>query len=395
MKLTKQQTEAIDTVCSWFQYRNGLSYFRLGGLAGTGKTSIILEIIEKLSLSIERVAFAAYTGMAAKVMQKKNIPATTLHKLIYKPVEVKKKITFVKNQSLPENIRLIVVDEASMVSEEIHKDLLSFGIPILYVGDFRQLPPIQKDFNLMEEKGLNYRLTEIHRQAENNPIIRLSLDIREGNRIVKKDNWDGIIGIFSPKKGKEILLRADQVITGKNETRHYLNKLSRKTLGYDADDCIGVGEKIIVLQNNYPLGVVNGEIFEAASASKVSGAYHNLEVMSIDNVDAGFLKAIEIAENKEKIKKGESVGSFAMGDLINPYFRKITFMFDDGIFRDRSIIIGDYAYAITVYKAQGSSWNNILLWDDGFGTWDSDLRKRWLYTSVTRSSEKFVWVQDY
>ncbi len=70
-----------------------------------------------------------------------------------------------------------------MVSEDIFRDLTSYGIDILAVGDHGQLPPIEGKFSLMSDPIL--RLEKIHRQAADNPIINLSMQIRENGKIPK------------------------------------------------------------------------------------------------------------------------------------------------------------------------------------------------------------------
>ncbi len=78
--------------------------------------------------------------------------------------------------------KLVIIDECSMVDEELGKDLLSFGTKVLVLGDPAQLPPIQGGgfFTAAEPDAM---LTEVHRQAQDDPIVRMSMDIREGREL--------------------------------------------------------------------------------------------------------------------------------------------------------------------------------------------------------------------
>ena len=68
-----------------------------------------------------------------------------------------------------------------MVDAELGRDLLSFGVPLLVLGDPAQLPPIQGGGGgFFTEAEPDVMLTEVHRQAQDNPIIRLSMEIRAG-----------------------------------------------------------------------------------------------------------------------------------------------------------------------------------------------------------------------
>ena len=79
----------------------------------------------------------------------------------------------------PPRPKLIIIDECSMVDAELGRDLLSFGVPLLVLGDPAQLPPIQGG-GFFTEAEPDVMLTEVHRQAQDDPIVRLSMEIRAG-----------------------------------------------------------------------------------------------------------------------------------------------------------------------------------------------------------------------
>jgi exodeoxyribonuclease-5 len=141
------QENAMNLIEEWYNNKERKSnFFYLSGYAGTGKSYLISKLPKHLGLKKHQISFVAYTGKAASVLLVKGLPATTIHRLVYTPVEkefksklngetiVEKKIEFVKNDSIP-SYKLIIVDEISMVNKKIMKDLLSFGIPVLGVGD--------------------------------------------------------------------------------------------------------------------------------------------------------------------------------------------------------------------------------------------------------------------
>ena len=154
LKLTEEQETAIDAVEKWFSEGNGhptRPYFRLGGYAGTGKTTILQECIRRLGLTVSDVEVenaeqgrliarcCAFTGRAARVMTSKGTRATTLHRTIYRPMVDPETGDVAFSRRVFLYAALVVVDESSMVSEMLHNDLLRFNVPILYVGDHGQL----------------------------------------------------------------------------------------------------------------------------------------------------------------------------------------------------------------------------------------------------------------
>ncbi|MEO8669294.1 MAG: AAA family ATPase, partial [Bauldia sp.] len=169
MLWSPKQDDALRAVSSWLK-SGGTQVFRLFGYAGTGKTTLARHIAEDAGGD---VCFAAFTGKAAHVMRRKGCTgAGTIHSLIYRMRgEDEDGPTFVLNDdSAAGKAALIVIDECSMVDADIGRDLLSFGAPVLVLGDPAQLPPIAGG-GFFTESEPDSMLTEVHRQAADDPII--------------------------------------------------------------------------------------------------------------------------------------------------------------------------------------------------------------------------------
>src|SRR5437868_8557849 len=183
---TPHQDAALKAVAAWLKAKPGQGStpqtFRLFGYAGTGKTTLARHLAEAVD---GKVLYAAFTGKAALVMRSKGCErASTIHSLIYKTRESGEEVpSFDLWDDAPASkASLIVIDECSMVDAELGRDLMSFGVPLLVLGDPAQLPPIQGG-GFFTDTEPDAMLTEVHRQAADNPIIRLSMQVREGERL--------------------------------------------------------------------------------------------------------------------------------------------------------------------------------------------------------------------
>ena len=254
MSLSPQQDAALAAVSAWLRHGER-PVFRLFGYAGTGKTTLARHIAEGVD---GEVAFGAYTGKAALVMRSKGCTdASTIHSLIYRSREVDEGgPQFVLNRSsAAAKADLIVIDECSMVDEELGRDLLSFGRPVLVLGDPAQLPPV-KGGGFFTDAEPDVMLTEVHRQAKDNPIVRMSIAVREGGRLE--------IGGFGESRvirrreiDAETVMQADQILVGLNRTRRLYNARIRALKGY-RDPMPAAGEKLVCLRNDRSKGLLNG-----------------------------------------------------------------------------------------------------------------------------------------
>src|SRR5688500_3680584 len=239
MELSPQQDDALKAVARWLKDGRP-QIFRLFGYAGTGKTTLACYFAEHVD---GQVQFAAFTGKAAQVLRSKGaVNARTIHSLIYRPRgeeavadeatgKTSMSPTFALNRQSPiSKAALVIIDECSMVDEQLGRDLLSFGTPVLVLGDPAQLPPISGG-GFFTEHEPDILLTEIHRQARDNPIIQLAMQVREGKEIMHGDYGTAQI-IGRDGVTQELVLGAAQVLVGTNKTRKRYNQRLRELKGF-------------------------------------------------------------------------------------------------------------------------------------------------------------------
>ena len=375
MQFSPEQDAALTAVADWLK-RGDSPLFRLFGYAGTGKTTLARHFAEGVDGAVQ---FAAFTGKAAQVMRAKGAAnAKTIHSLIYRPrgeEEVQDEVTgktgmaptFALNrQSDIAKASLVIVDECSMVGEELGRDLLSFGVPVLVLGDPGQLPPISGG-GFFTDADPDFLLTEIHRQAAENPIVRMAMDVREGRQLINGDYGTARI-IAKTELTTEMVTDADQVLVGINRTRRRYNQRLRELADFNGP-YPQAGDKLVCLRNDPAKGLLNGSLWKVMTASKqTSKPGINLLVSPDDgDTDRGVAKI--------KLLKA------AFDDPDTDVGWQLKRRFDDF----------DFGYALTVHKAQGSQWDNVMLFDESFAF--RDMRDRWLYTAITRAAERLTIVR--
>jgi len=178
---SEEQKRGLRAAAEWHR-RGDRQIFRMFGYAGVGKTTLARALAAEIGGD---TCYAAFTGKAALQMQKAGCAgASTIHSLIYNVRDEDGEVRFEWNpDSDAATADLIVIDECSMVDEEIARDLMRYGKPILVLGDPAQLPPVSEDGGFFTEAEPDVMLTEIHRQAENNPILFLATEVRQQRRL--------------------------------------------------------------------------------------------------------------------------------------------------------------------------------------------------------------------
>jgi exodeoxyribonuclease-5 len=363
MSWSSQQEAALKAVADWLR-RGDRPVFRLFGYAGTGKTTLAKHIAEGVDGD---VAFGAYTGKAALVLRTKGCAdASTIHSLIYRSRESDENgPQFVLNrQSAAAKADLIVIDECSMVDEELGRDLLSFGRPVLVLGDPAQLPPV-KGGGFFTEGEPDVMLTEVHRQAKDNPIIHLSMAVREGRPLTPGTHGESRI-IRRRDIDAGMVMKADQVLVGLNKTRRLYNGRIRELHGY-RDPMPAAGEKLVCLRNDKTKGLLNGGTW---TIKALRGIRNDFLRMDVAPDDESLRRPVEVSVLKAFFEGTEEEIPFVLRRESDEF---------------------TYGYALTVHKAQGSQWDNLVLFDESCAF--REHRARWLYTGLTRAAERITVVQ--
>lgn len=345
--LTERQKWALYQLVSGVRDKK-LRQQSLGGYAGTGKTTLIKYLVK----FFPSFAVAAYTGKAANVLRKKGIYATTIHSRIYAPIFDQGTVYF---DLVPDpNCSGFIIDESSMVSEDIYMDLESFDLPMIFVGDHGQLEPVDSKFNLMEKP--DYTLEEIHRNAGS--IARFAEHLRKGYASRGFKGSDGTVEFLSGRGvSDKLLTEVDQVICAFNKTRVEINTQARKAMGHKG--LLNVGERVMCLRNNRKQGLFNG------MQGIVRGLTTRRGKMYMDFEFDGELKEgiqydpTNFGQASYKIKHGASSP--------NPF---------------------DYAYCITAHKSQGDEWEDVLVLEQTCKNWS---HKRWAYTAASRAKKMLRW----
>lgn len=356
IQLNEEQAGAFDEVTEWLKDSSSKEY-RLGGHAGTGKTTVIKTLVRDISMP---VAITAFTGKAVAVLRSKQVwGAQTLHSLMYKTHTIDNKMVFEKRSWIAP--KLVIVDEGSMISTSLYNDLCSFDVKRLIVGDPAQLEPVGDNPNLM--LTCNRTLKQIHRQAENSPIIRLAHEVRNGQEL-DLGYWE------SPDKESTVLVTDDPSdmefqsfnisICAKNSTRHNLNESYRYERGME--EGLQAGDSVMCLQNVKESGLYNGMILKVTSVKEE--LYKNEQVYRCSLLDPDTeITYYDIPISKEYFGKTYNAAEHRT--------RKYIYAFD-------------YAYAITAHKSQGSEFTNVGVYREPIRQWDM---QRWDYTAMTRASQ--------
>jgi exodeoxyribonuclease-5 len=353
--LTEEQKNALRNIMA--DYGN-FPYVTLGGYAGTGKSTILkvlLEAFERKGLSF---AAAAYTGKACNVLRKKGIPARTIHSTIYTPVkdaDTDETIWILKthNDMILDGVHGFIIDEASMVSKEIHEDLLSFRLPIIYVGDHGQLEPIGTKFNLMENPM--HRLETVHRNA--GEIAHFAEHLRKGRPAFQFQGGQKVQITSESAIEDRHLAAVDQVIVAFNKTRVSVNQRIRKEKGIEYT-FIAEGEKIICLRNHRTLGLFNG----------MQGIVTKVRKRDRFDFISDGLEYENIKYDPDQF--GQETNKFEFKQEANPF---------------------DYGYAVTCHKAQGDQFGNIIVFEQECNKWD---HIRWSYTAASRAVNGIIWLKS-
>lgn len=349
----------------------------------THNTTLIKYIIHMLDIPEDEVAYIAYTGKASLVMREKGCSgAMTAHRLLYQVKQREDGTYYFVPKRYIGDYKIIVLDECSMLPNDMWELLLTHNIHVLALGDPGQLPPVSGNSHILDKPHIF--LSEIVRQALDSPIIRLSMDVREGKYIPY--NYKGVCRVVQREDiGPELLLGADQIICGKNITRHKLNEYMRKLIfGERYTEEPQSGDKVICLKNHWNIVSDNEEPL-------INGMIGNIDYVEFET------------GNKNPLYHPVMHANFFLDD--DNYYDYL--QMDYKLFVDKEPTINkdnwkafpevpralefDYGYAITCHKSQGSQFEKVVIFDEWLG--DKEYHNKWLYTACTRPSSRLVIVK--
>lgn len=386
------QLLAADAIKTWWQShldndKNVKPFFYLAGYAGTGKTSIAKYLVTQLEPRAGEAAdlddepnaaslmytFAAFTGKASLMLARKGCePSSTIHSLIYQRSynDTTKEFFFEKRESLRRKYDLLILDECSMINFEMGNDLLSFNVPILVLGDPGQLPPVE-GAGFFTSTDPDFFLTEIHRQAEDSPILNLATRARKGEDLPPSTKtFNGsTVTITTSSPILKTLLSVDQVICGTNRTRVKINTLFRQAKQFTSP-LPQLDDKLICLKNNWDVtDMCNGAMWRVVSIEPLSEKHSppNRLAMSLQNWDDPEASWVNVVTHK--------------------CFFDSTVAAPEG--RDwKGLTHFTFGYCITCHKSQGSEWDSIFVYNESKSFREHSAK--WLYTAITRAARNLI-----
>ena len=424
--------------------------FLLRGYAGTGKTSMVISVVQTLKSMNRKFALLAPTGRAAKVLASYTRQrAFTIHKFIYQiTTDEFGNIRFALRKNRGKNA-VIIVDEASMISlardtgsgkiqsKNLLSDLMKFmedgkDCKLILIGDTAQLPPVGSlDSPALDSKVLKtnfdfkwemqHELREVVRQDADSGILNNATELRnlllEGRSdIALKVNYPDIKVIDMLELEDELNSAYNyygddcaMVITRSNKSANQFNKQIRLQIKYMEDE-IATTDKLMVVKNNYfwlPKGsgagfIANGDMIEIMRLGYIEEmhgfrfANATVRLMDYPNEDSLDVKLLLNSLHVEAPSLPDQdmeqlytsvCASYADIPTASEQAKKIA---TDPYLNALQIKFG---YAITCHKAQGGQWPAVFV-DQGYLTAEmlGVEYVRWLYTAITRASEKLYLV---
>lgn len=437
----EDQRAAFQALTNWLDGPD--TYFALKGNAGTGKTFVVTRLVQHFMAAkrMAKVAMAAPTNKAVRVLRDMapyyhgSLEYATIHSLLalVEKITPRGEITFVRDSKRDPSIgeyRLVIVDEASMVSQELFGLLdpeVGDKMKVLFVGDPSQIPPVGEEegapFDPLTQEVYEISevcLTEVVRQAKGNPMIEATMDIRNGAfdpaawRFRPDAAGTGGVAVLAGNTATselDKLLRtlfcspnfaADpdfaKVVAWTNASVDALNDLIRGYLYGKGRKKLEVGERLIantpILQDGAIIVTTNGEMrvlsYEEATDKvrwnneEFSVRYYSTEVEVMVN-GAATTRVVWIIHEEEEEFVAELLKTMAANAKTRPPGAAQGLAWKEFFNFKRRYADVKYNYAITAHKAQGSTYDNAVVLK-----YDIDKNKRRvermrvLYTACTR-----------
>jgi exodeoxyribonuclease-5 len=413
-KLSPDQREAVEKAVQWFRMPGAGTGapFAISGPAGSGKSTVLSAIIERLRLQADAVVLAAPTGKAVEAI-KARMPrgwrsrARTLASFLWKfrmSGYQGEDAKFIDEGAKPldPKIALVIVDEASMVTHR-DRDALKGYRRVLYIGDADQLPPVvteEQSAALYGSGGVLDRpdavLRTVHRQDADSSVLRVANDVRSGRQPEHGVSADGHVIMLSEERGHvgvdeldELLSRSDVVLTQRNSLRVAINEYVRWKRGHMRHplDFVPKAGEILVSSENY---------FDSRTKCKVSNGERLIveRVLGLKQVreDVPELQEYRIQAHPEGRQQESQEWVVSSQMLAGDHIRAGVVMTEHVTGPKSGVLRADWGYALTVHKAQGSEWPHVLVVDDHNP--DHQIpREKWYYVAYSRASAQLAVLQ--
>ena len=446
---TEAQEEALSAFASFLTTASSNDVLLLKGYAGTGKTTLVGTIVKSIGSLRYKTVLLAPTGRAAKVMAAyAKRTAYTIHKRIYFTHQERQgKLSF-KLQKNKFKRTLFLVDEASMIADQQQQsklfengsllhDLIHYvqsgeECRLLLVGDTAQLPPVHTTLSpaldtavLSSEYGLvpsEVSLNQVVRQGQDSGILFNATRIRHqlfaGDTTSFTFSLLPFTDIIRLQDGFEIQDAIETAFreVGREETacivrsnkraNGYNKQIRTQILGKEAE--LAKGDLVMVVKNNYhwlkpdsgPGFIANGDIVEVLNIKAIKELYDfrfaEVQVQMLDYPDEEpfdtvfILDTLEMDTHALSFDDNTKLYQAVRDDYAHlPQYKQYLNVKKNPFFNALQV---KYAYAFTCHKAQGGQWKRVIVEKPYLPDGLDAAFFRWLYTAVTRATEKLFLV---
>ena len=391
IQLSEKQKEAIELV-------NDNNVCVITGGPGTGKTTIIKNIIDIYKTKKLKVILCAPTGRAAKRMKEAtNEDAKTIHRLLEIGKIEEDRNSMVEYDVAPIDADVIIIDEMSMVDTYIMNYLVKAiykGTKLILVGDENQLPSVGPGTVLKDiidsKKIPTICLNKIFRQAAKSQIVLNAHNVNNGKSFIKKEDLAEDIKedfFYINESNQEKILN------------HVLTLSKSKLKNRDGDNNIYSNIQVLTPTKKGLVGTKElnkrlQEVLNPPSENKKEKKYGDVvfregdKIMQIkNNYDIFWEKKIGNYESGTGIFNGE----MGIIEKIDEESKQIKILFDDDktvwyMYSDLEQI--EHSYSITIHKSQGSEFDVAIIVIPK--AYQMLLTRNLLYTGLTRAKKMLI-----
>ncbi|RRJ90311.1 DUF2075 domain-containing protein [Paenimyroides tangerinum] len=444
---TLKQDIFLDKIADFVTNDKQDELFILKGYAGTGKTTLLSNLVNQLKHVNKKYVMLAPTGRAAKVISNySNQPAFTIHKRIYYPKKNKTTGVGFTMQANKFKNTIFIVDESSMISDMANEtnmythgslldDLMYYvysgvNCKMILVGDTAQLPPVHMEISPaldIDKMSLNFNmnvshieLDEVMRQELDSGILYNATNLRElldshffdtfqfnikpFKDIVRLEDGYEILDAIQDAYQKNGTEETAFIVRSNKRANQYNQQIRLRILDNESE--ISPGDYVMVVKNNYfwlkdqqttTDFIANGDILEIQQIYKIIELYGfrfaSVKVRMIDYPDLKPFDTIVFLDtlNSESASLSYEETNRLYQEVLLDYqdeisqYRKLSKVKENEYFNALQI---KFAYAVTCHKSQGGQWNTIFIEQPYLPDGISKEYIRWLYTAMTRAKEK-------